>query len=144
MKNKIREEKKMMKSPKRIHSSMWVCYLSSYLLQLLGLYFICFDSFFWISRFHIIWFWSIFRSFQIKSYNQFKLMSRSTMGTCEGTSKSHIGQSVGRAENSEIKFMHLVIWKFLTRIRIRGGYLENPLYYVHCEKTELFPSSSSF
>ena len=47
--------------------------------------------FFSISRFHIILFRSIFRSFQIKSYNQFKLMSRSTMGT----SKSHIGQSVG-------------------------------------------------
>ena len=48
--------------------------------------------FFSISRFHIILFRSIFRSFQIKSYNQFKLTSRSSMGT----SKSHIGQSVGR------------------------------------------------
>ena len=96
MKNTIREEKKWWNPPKKIHSSMRVCYLFGYPLQLLGLYFICFDSFFWISRLHIIWFWSIFRSFQIKSYNQFKLMSRSTMGTCEGTSKSHIGQSVGR------------------------------------------------
>ena len=62
-----------------------------------------------------------------------------------GTSKSHIGQSVGRGG----KFRNQIFASCNLKIphkdkNKRGIYLENPVYYVHCEKTELFPSSSSF
>ena len=58
-------------------------------------------------------------------------MSRSTMGTCEGTSKSHIGQSVGRGGKFRNQIYASCNLKIPHKDKNKRGNLENPVYYVH-------------